>query len=65
MPATCTPTKPATAATSTTSSQSIAAITRESVASMVQASAIPIRRKRACAMVSVVFAITTDGTLSS
>ena len=43
----------------------MAAITRESVASMVQASATPIRRNSACAMVIVVLAITTDGTLSS
>ena len=39
--------------------------TRESVASKAQASATPIRRNSAWAIVSVVLAMTTDGTLSS
>ena len=39
--------------------------TRESMASVVQASATPNRRKRAWAIVSVVLAMTTEGTLSS
>ena len=40
-------------------------MTSEPAGSVIQASTKPIRRKSTCAMVMVVLAMTTEGTLSS
>src|SRR2546422_3192328 len=65
MPRVCARTKPASATVSSARSQSIPYTRGDPGSVLVQASAMPSSRKRPCAIVIVVFATITEGTLAS
>src|SRR5256712_6830776 len=65
MPRVCARTKPASATVSSARSQSIPYSRGDPGRALVQASAMPSSRKRPCAIVIVVFATITEGTLAS